>query len=449
MWTLPAFFRQQAAVSFTQWLLANFNGSGDLSGYTPEIGTTFVVHDAQSFSFTSDPNAPLTAWVLTGGGELKFDLDNASTTNAFVMPGSAPPVPDYYMDITLTIPSVTTDTISLSGGLGGRATYTTVNTYGEVAAIGVAYYLDQTSDSDRNLHLYFDSYRIGSVSPTFTDNGTTDVALGAATSVIVRAEFEGREIRVFVGDAPVKICTWTPGDDDFDTAANAFFSLSFADGGENYHPVQVTQMRIGDEFLSSGYFFWDEFSDADSTPLSSHTPNISSGSGYFNPEAGSLADLLIQSDSLDSASSAFIYAQCGAAFPTDTFVLTMEFTLSISVSGIAKIYFACVTGSVKTIELLLDLSGGFWFMEAVVRNDAGTLLYDNSFDVTAEMGNGTHTISIETSPSGSPGGTVWKLDGVTKDSDAATIESTPDEIAFRDRSSTASEISIQRITGSP
>lgn len=199
---VPAPFRKTvtlaAVAACTPILTALFTGTGDLSGYTPNLGAGFVVRPTPVNLFLGNPGATggIAAAVRNTSGSWQFHLDNGIEPELFALKwNDTPASANYRVSQTFLLPA--TGNIQVSCALVGRGY---ISTYDGNILNGIAarFDIDQTSVTDRNVGC-FDDYQYDDVDPAPTSSpGYISVPLGAASSVTLAAEFDGNELRAYV-----------------------------------------------------------------------------------------------------------------------------------------------------------------------------------------------------------------------------------------------------------
>lgn len=221
------------------------------SGHTPDIGLACDTLFDVAGSGSSDPGLTtfvgISALSLDGSGHIRYNFAVNGDDAVCLLPGSSAPGspanPDYACEMTLILPGAITDgNLILNSFITGRGTLVVPD--GRLYGIGFYFELTESDSTHRSLDLYVNSYA-QFTSPTFTSGtGTITTALGAASSVVFRVEFEGRQARCYVDGVLKQTAVWT-GTTEFDPAGVIGFSNRFfSDGGVGgtYFPIMIDKL---------------------------------------------------------------------------------------------------------------------------------------------------------------------------------------------------------------
>jgi hypothetical protein len=178
----------------TDFLLDNFNGSGLLSAHTPDVGPSWRAGTGTAADMVDFQQA-----TVSGGKVLYFD--NSGLGNAggmYAISGVTPPSVDYYVEGVFTI----------LGGLA-HAYYADVFLRAIQGGVDFPYWSKQYSlevqvndppTGNMKVTLFgYQSYGF----PGFISLGSTTMIFGDQTSIKMRLEAEGTNIRAFINDVKI------------------------------------------------------------------------------------------------------------------------------------------------------------------------------------------------------------------------------------------------------
>lgn len=208
----------------SDWFVANFNGSGTLAGYTPEIGTITapLVDLLDGTIVQSSATGVLAGQELDGAGAVNYDYASTSQLSAILgLPDAL--VTDYYSEETwLLDPTVTQLDVYLPMRVSPMVTGGWPNGYN---FFGPQFYFpgDGTIQVGRAYASNggFHSDTAGYTSPSFGSG---------AQSFVLRAELIGTSYYFFVNGALVTSGPITDPDGNFITATGNLAAFQYLDG---------------------------------------------------------------------------------------------------------------------------------------------------------------------------------------------------------------------------
>lgn len=215
------------------FLRAEFSGSGDLSGYTPELGS--LVHpaailDGPGNEDTGYPDTALTDYERGSGG-VKLDMALTPQDQAISLMTNDPVSADYALEIEIDLATCngTTDSLQIYGVIAGRCT--AESSYGYWNQAGLWFTIEY---NDPGIYVSWRPVLRGQDlgGASFDEVGDWDgfaLASGAAQTVKIRVEWEGNTMRAFINDDPLEqygFTDWTwSGSSIFDAAGKTGISL--------------------------------------------------------------------------------------------------------------------------------------------------------------------------------------------------------------------------------
>lgn len=284
---------------------AEFNGTGTLSGYSPDVGSNLILSTLAGYD-ASLPHAPLTACVRTGTGQWKWDYNNPTDRQTMLQLSTAPIQADYHAEITFKLPATVNPANDFPLGcfLSGRS----INDgFGTLQGIGVAIQFEMGGPV--GVYTLTAQARTHQSNLVDIDYGPEEifhepVTLGSVYTIA--AEWVGRSLRIFLNGVLRSVATWTS--NYFD--AKGTVAWSFYWFGPNgfptpalYAPIQIERMQVGYNYVPPMGIDWlkAEFNGASNLNLTTYVPEINTlivptvpadNSGGFVPDIDATGHML-------------------------------------------------------------------------------------------------------------------------------------------------------------
>ena len=284
--------------------MANFNGSGTLATYAPEVGTFAYDNSRSVGAFPSVKGGVATDVVLDGAGAFRVPETLGHTHTLVVQ--SSPPGSTYFTNVDFKID--TARGVALKFVIYGRAYTISTDRWG-----GLGFMFEMFSDGK---HLptdeipglgsagdpinvsHSETYDYNVTEPWFTGpTGWMSSMIGLPTQFSVRVEWTGLKISLFINNALIRSLTWTNTTEFTPTGVGIVAVRSDLDLTPDYSAVSVSSIQMGSSYVAPPEsVFWTDFVKAEEqtmdllrklpltdTPVVVRAPTV----GVITPMSGS------------------------------------------------------------------------------------------------------------------------------------------------------------------
>lgn len=250
------------------FIVANFDGTGTLTGYTPDTGSAFTAPSMNNipdgtFGHGLSNTAMLAYLTRVSAGSFKQIIANPWGDDYFLYNPTVPPSPDYYLESVLLLDPAATINAYLSHchriilGTGGDTGY--------FDCVTVRFGVDETDHTHRRIGGCFAECQLDTSGAPFASivNSVNvvsqPIALGAAASVKLRSEIEGFLIRAFADDVLIFTADLSDGTSYFSGAGKTGWSFQFESSG-TYSASAYDSLKAGTDFIPPPPGdFWQDF----------------------------------------------------------------------------------------------------------------------------------------------------------------------------------------------